>query len=306
MILIISYKEDYTTDYVVNILNERKILYHRLNTDDIGTKHQISFKSDLDNRVTIDDYENFESVWYRRTKAPEISFLNVNEKLFFINDFKSFLNNLWASIDAKKWISHPEDINKAENKLYQLKLAQSIGFEIPKTIVSSDKNEIKNFYEKNHNGVIIKPLFCGRFNEEGDSKLIFTNRVKEEHIHQIENFVSFPIIFQEEIIKKYELRVTVVNNMVFSAKVDSQSNDNTKTDWRKERIKFIEYNLPDEIQEKCKVLVNKLNLKFGAIDIIKTESSYIFLEINPNGQWVWIENDTGLKISDEIIEYLTK
>lgn len=306
MILIISHKEDYTTDFLVNILNKRNLPYFRLNTDDIGIRHKITYSSDSNNSISLDGYTNFNSVWFRRTKPPNLEFSRHNEQAFFIKDFRSFLKNLWLSLDIKNWVSYPEHIYKAENKLYQLQIAQSLNFKIPKTIISTDKVEIKNFYKNNNGRLIIKPLSGGRFIENGKPKLIFTNKVIEDHILENSGFVSFPMIFQEEILKEYELRVTVVGDQVFSAKVDSQSNINTKTDWRKDRIKFYKYNLPNEISEKCIELVSALNLKFGAIDLIKTKSSYVFLEINPNGQWVWVENDTGLKISDAIIKYLTE
>ncbi|MEC3905985.1 hypothetical protein VOI54_03035 [Tamlana sp. 2201CG12-4] len=307
MILIITHKEDYTADYVINILNQREIPYHRLNTDDIGIKHNISFVSNEENvKISIDDFVNFKSIWFRRTKPPNFPFANDNEKSFFTKDFRAFLNNLWASLKIENWISHPKDIYNAENKLYQLKLAKKIGFTTPKTIVSTDKKEIEFFYRESNGQIIIKPLFGGRYYDEGKPKLVFTNKVKKEHILNNTDFVSFPMVFQEEIIKKYELRVTIVNGKVFTAKIDSQSSNITKLDWRKDRMKFTKYDLPNEISEKCKKIVGEMNLKFGAIDLIKTESDYIFLEINPNGQWVWIENDTGLKISDEIINYLIK
>jgi len=48
-------------------------------------------------------------------------------------------------------------------------------------------------------------------------------------------------------------------------------------------------------------LVARLGLRFGAIDIIVTpDDRYVFLEINPNGQWLWIEEETGLPIRDAI------
>jgi len=116
-----------------------------------------------------------------------------------------------------------------------------------------------------------------------------------------------PSIFQEYIEKDYELRITVVGERVFSAKVESQHNEKTKIDWRKEKLKFTEYKLPDAISKKCVLLLKTLDLNFGAIDLIKTKSGeYIFLEINPNGQWAWIEFDTKLEISEAIISFLTQ
>lgn len=103
------------------------------------------------------------------------------------------------------------------------------------------------------------------------------------------------------------MRITVVSNKVFSAKVDSQKLDKTKTDWRKEKIPFEKYLLPNDIEKKCVELLQKLNLSFGAIDMIRNSNGkYVFLEINPNGQWAWLDMETDLNISDEIINYLTE
>jgi glutathione synthase/RimK-type ligase-like ATP-grasp enzyme len=99
----------------------------------------------------------------------------------------------------------------------------------------------------------------------------------------------------------------VVGEKIFAAKVDSQKNEDTKIDWRKKKTPFVSYDLPEQISEKCLVMTKKLNLEFGAIDMIrKPNGEYVFLEINPNGQWVWLDTEASLKISDEIINLLVQ
>lgn len=305
MILIVTHREDYTADFIVNQLNRKGFPYHRLNTEDIGTVHNISISFDPKIGVSIDGYNFFSSIWYRRTKTPTINTANQSEIAFFHKDFNSFLLNLWSVIKTKKWLSEPSKINASENKVYQLSVAQSLGFNIPETKISTDSSIIKSFYNAKNKDLIVKPLRGGRYYEGNNQKLIFTNKLKEEHIAKDSDFVMFPMIFQEEIKKTYEVRVTVVDEIVFSARINSQSSEFGKIDWRKDRLKFQKYDLPREIEKKCLELLKVLGLKFGAIDLIKTEEGYTFLEINPNGQWVWIEKETGLKISDAIITYLT-
>lgn len=134
----------------------------------------------------------------------------------------------------------------------------------------------------------------------------FTNVVPQNLIDQLEDFDLTPCIFQRNIPKKYEIRVTVIGEKVFAAAVYSQSDEEAKIDWRRKRLVFKEVQLPAEIENLCVQILKELNLGFGAIDLIKTpEGEYVFLEINPNGQWVWIENQTGQRISEAIIEYLT-
>jgi len=302
MILIITHKEDYTVDYVVNELNERKIDYYRLNCEDI-------FKNDLvignDLYPKINNKAHFKSVWFRRTRLPDLSGVSFHERNYLLNEFDSLLKNLFTLIDAK-WISEPYHIYKAENKLYQLKLAKKIGFNVPNTILSNSHTEINDFYNKNSSQIIVKPLSQSIiYNDNNFLEHIFTNLVDKTHIDNLINFDLTPCIFQQHIEKDIELRITVIGEKIFIAGVNSQIDEVTQIDWRKGELKFYETEIPKHIKTMCIELVKKLNLKFGAIDMIKDKNgNFIFLEINPNGQWVWIENETGLKISEALIAEL--
>lgn len=213
------------------------------------------------------------------------------------------MKNLWQLTESR-WLSHPDYINRAENKLLQLKKAAEIGFCIPDTLVSVNSVSIRDFYYK-HSKIIIKPLFNGKYVHNKDNSLIYTSVVLEKDLEDLDQSIKLHNIYQEYINKDVEIRVTVVNNNVFAAYVDSQNSKNTEIDWRKEKMPFSLFNLPDDVSKKCIQLVNDFNLSFGAIDLIKdTNGEYVFLEINPNGQWAWIEMDTGLMISDAIIKYL--
>lgn len=303
MILIITHKQDYTADFVVNKLNKRGIQYKRLNCEDLSnTKY--SFNLDQKYNFNFDGVDNFHSVWFRRIKFPELKGLQEEEKNYVITEYDSLLKNLFAIIDAK-WLSNPKHIYNAENKILQLKEARKIGFNVPPTIITNDKQKIIDFYKQNNRDIIIKPIAQTRINYKNDTAFIFTNKVSDDIISSIDQYDITPCIFQQNIKKDYEIRVTVVNDKVFASSVYSQSNENTKIDWRKESLNFKAIEIPKEISEKCVKLLNAFQIKFGAIDLIKTPNDeYIFLEINPNGQWAWIEIQTGQNISDEIIKYL--
>ena len=111
--------------------------------------------------------------------------------------------------------------------------------------------------------------------------------------------------------KQYELRVTVVGEDVFAAKILSQDlpEDKGKIDWRQgydHGLSFSACILPDNISNKCIMLVHALGLNFGCIDlIVKPNGEYVFLECNPNGQWLWLELATGMKISYSIANFLS-
>lgn len=306
MILIITHKEDFTADFVIEKLNERDIKYFRLNCEDIN-KYNYSFNNNSDFKFSINGITEFNSVWFRRTKLPEIETSTKGQQLFLLGDFETLFENIFILINSERWLSNPGFVYKAENKIYQLKIAKELGFKVPATIVTNNHKELKDFITLNNENVIIKPIRQGRIDLEDGVKTIFTNQINKKVIENLTQYDLTPCIIQTHISKEYELRITVVADKVFSAKVNSQENKNTLTDWRKEKNPFVIYDLPIEVKKKCIQLTKKLNISFGAIDLIKDKNGdYVFLEINPNGQWAWIEMETGLKISDEIINYLTE
>ena len=303
MILIITHKEDYTADYIVDKLNILNINYLRLNCEDLFLN---DFEIDSNLHFYFKNQSEIKSIWFRRTKLPNFDSVPVEFQNFLLSEYDCFLKNIFEIMDAK-WLSKPYNIYRAENKLYQLKLAKEIGFTIPKTLVTNNKEKIKDFYYESNSRIVLKPFYSSKVFHNNKSKFLFTNILKEEHLLNLEQFDLTPTIFQQYIEKEKEFRITVVGQNVFVASVNSQSNVKTKVDWRKDDLKFSKDILPPEIESKSIQMVKDLGLLFGAIDIIKgKDGEYYFLEINPNGQWVWIEVDTGLKISEAIINELTE
>jgi glutathione synthase/RimK-type ligase-like ATP-grasp enzyme len=303
MILIITHKTDFTADFVINKLNKRQIKYKRFNCEDLfNSDYTIKINSDYS--YSILGETNFHSVWFRRTKLPMVNSISKGEQLYLLQEADMFFKNLFSSLSAN-WLSIPNAVYEAENKLLQLKIAIQIGFLIPPTLITNSKEELREFYNEHNKNIIIKPLSQTRIKYNEGSAFIFTNPMPEYYINQLEEYDLTPCIYQKNILKDYEIRVTVVDEFVFASAVYSQQNERTMNDWRKEKLTFHQIDLPENISQMCLSIVKSLNLKFGAIDLIKTPSNdYIFLEINPNGQWAWIENQTGQKISDAIIKTL--
>lgn len=306
MILIITRKDDFTADYIITGLQKKNIEYLRFNTEDVldESKSSVEFGGDICSTI-IRDHSQFRSVLFRRTKLPDIHVDNPSVAHFYDVQNRSFIDNLWSVIDSK-WVSNPFHIYRAENKLLQLKIAQKHGWRIPNTLVTTDNSRIKRFYEELDGQVIIKPLNRNRVSIDEGVYTMYTNELAASHIDNIDNYLPIPTILQEKITKQYELRVTVVGNEVFAAKVDSQSIAESKTDWRKSDLPFTSAKLSEEISNKCIAITKELNLEYGAIDLAYDEhGDYVFFEINPVGQFVWIELQTGMPITNSLINLLT-
>ena len=129
-------------------------------------------------------------------------------------------------------------------------------------------------------------------------------RVPEEAFSQTVSFL------QSYIEKQFELRVTVVGQDVFAAKIDSQkyAKGQGAEDWRQaeDPDKFLSsYEMKEEDQKKCLEVVTRLGLNFGCLDfVVQPDGELVFLECNPNGQWLWIELATKAPISESIAIFL--
>jgi len=201
-------------------------------------------------------------------------------------------------------------IPSAENKLHQLMLAHRLGFLIPETLVTNSPADFQGFYAEHSGNLVSKKLVDLVISPDGGTVVPFTHAVQEHDLMRSEALRCAPVIFQQKLVKKIELRVTVIAEQVFAAAIDSGSDSRQSVDWRHyptfDLGRFYSpYTLPAVEQRRCVALVQALGQCFGAIDLVlHPELGYIFLEVNPNGQWGWIEEYTGLPIASAFADLL--
>ena len=228
-----------------------------------------------------------------------------------------FLRNL----EHRYWMNLPWYDQMAENKPYQMQCASNIGLAVPKTLVTNDCEAFKRFYEQCNGEVIIKQLseICliddseltnQEESNEADVKAygFYTKRVRPEHFEKIEEIVSTPCLFQEHIPKKADIRVTVVGDQLFSAWIDSQSHQDSRIDFRqKADLPIHHFRLPESVAGRLLDLIHSWHLEFAACDFVLTpKGELVFLEANVEGNWLWIEHELELPISECIVDNLTK
>ena len=319
MILIITNTEDLTADFVVRELTRRAVPFARLNTDEYPVRAEAVVKFTSDNTPTASlrwtnrdrslDWNEVTAVWYRRPVPPvvacEVSDPGVRK--FAVDESYDFLRGLWYSLDCF-WISHPDAIRQAEHKIVQLKQAHHYGFVIPRTVVTNCPDEVVALNEQCPHGIVAKPLYLGFLKQDQESKFIYTTKLADRDLTDSDAIRLAPAIYQEFIPKAADIRVTVVGDRVFATRIVANGLPPQTPDWRyadHSNLEHYPHALPQDEQEKCVRLVKVLNLEFGAIDyVLDGDGRYVFLEINPNGQWAWIESATGAKISAAIVDRL--
>lgn len=317
IVLIVTSRGDYTADFLILGLKAAGINFIRLNTEDFPDKIElilaIGGNSPVGSlkihgvQVALSDIR---SVWYRRPFpcTPSTDITEDAAREFIVAESQVALEGLWRLLDCV-WVSHPDKLRIAEVKILQLKVAYDIGFTIPPTIITNSPDAAKEFYYTHHQEVVYKPQRWSKITEEDRVSLIYTNVIDEHHIQQVDAVKYAPALFQPYIPKKMEIRVVVVDRSVFAVELHSQDIQEARQDWRRVNSTSIQHNphnLPDDIQQKCIAIVDAFGLKFSSMDFILTpDNQYVFLELNPNGQWAWIQQlCPEIKIREALIQLL--
>ncbi len=314
MILIATNRGDYTADFLILKFQERDIDYLRFNTEDFPFSTPASLTPEggtviLEKAGKRFDLSEVTGVWYRRPEGPSFPADFDPQMHDFVNrECREFLQGIWRSINCS-FVNHPDKIRLAENKIEQLGRMNKMGFQIPDTLVTNDPKAAMKFYDSHGGEIIAKTLRASHGQMGKQEYVIYTNSVSKEHLSLIDSVRLSPVIFQEKVKKMSDIRVTVVDHHVFSTEIFSQNSPSTEIDWRRDTLslKHVPHSLPHQIERACINLVQAYGLVFGTLDLIRRESGdYVFLELNPNGQWAWIESLTGQPISDKLIEVLTR
>ncbi len=305
-VLIITHSNDNEcTKRVADYLKEKQIEVFRMDTDNYPTNMRLSltetnenrlhlFSADGDERVL--NFDELDAVWYRRLfigkNIPEDMDPKLREPSLL--ESRAVVHGLLNTIDA--FILDPyQTIRWASNKQVQLRLARKVGLNIPRTLTTNDPDDTREFF-KTCNGEMITKMMASFavYDDQGKEHVVFTNKIMEEDLEDLDGLSLCPMTFQESIPKKVELRVTVIGDQVFTAAIDSQSTGKSDDDWRRDGLglvkSWVPYELPQEIKQKMLKLMDELKLNYGASDIIVTpDDEYIYLETNPGGEFFWLE-----------------
>lgn len=321
-ILIISVENDPHALRVKEDLNKRGFEPTHVFVNRFPAAGDLSFYTLSNGEFVFKSYNNkpkeissFNAVYCR--PYPEDIF-NINHKSLIVQNFlhrESYflLKMLWemTRTNGSIWVNPWGASELAGNKGLQMRLATELGFSIPKTLFTSSLKDASEFIKdiKNNGGkVVIKAITGFKNQARGERGGSFVTVIDEDSL----GTKNYPLVLQEYVPKKYELRITVVGDQVFPCKITSQNSPTaaTRIDWRVydfKNVKFLATKIPDWVVKKCIQLVKRLGLNYSAIDMIyEPNGNYRFLEINPNGLWIWIEELSGLPITEAITDLLIK
>lgn len=256
--------------------------------------------------------DQFDIVWYRRARFPIVpDCLHPEDEKNAFKEIMAFFQSLWPVIapDAT-WVNDAFAARRADKKLYQLKVAQSLGFSIPETVIGNDPKKINHFLnQQKDNGVIYKAFCPLAWIGDTEARVVYTHLLKKDDLPYANVLQAVPGIYQKKIEKAYELRVTYMAGKILAIKINSQIDTRGKIDWRRLPAQDIAFEQIDpglHITDFCCRFMTKLGLVFGCLDFIVTPTGEaVFLEVNEQGQFLWKEElDPNVLMLDAFVKFL--
>ncbi len=223
------------------------------------------------------------------------------------SDVKTVSDYYWQTFKEAKWLTYPYELRY--NKLEVLEEAKECGLIIPTTIITTSRSEVMSFKEK-FGRIITKVMSHGSPQYEHEKYFIglCTVEITNEFITGLPQKI-FPALFQELIEKEYEIRCFFLGETLYPMAIFSQNNERTKIDFRNydhsKPNRTVPYRLPVIVEEMLLKLIEKLKLTTGSIDIVKDlEGRYVFLEVNPIGQFGMTSVPCNYFLEEKIANYL--
>lgn len=302
MILVVSYPGEEHTDSVVGLLQRAGREVARINLADFPSRASLSAQWHagqrhrflLDTHDATVDLERTRAVWWRRVCPFEVdaSIVQPQRRHFAASETAQAVHGVLDSLGCP-WVNPREADAAAHHKPYQWTIAQQVGLDVPGTLVTSRPSAARDFIDGFGSRKVVFKAFLASIEEWRETRL-----VERQDVDRLDLVRYAPVIFQEYI-AGVDLRITMVGNEVFAAEIDARKTS-YPVDMRmvigEGRVRAV--SLPGEVEQRLQALMSALGLVYGAIDMRRTDAGrYYFLEVNPAGQWLFVEQRTGLPIS---------
>lgn len=299
--MVVTEADDPTADMVITELNRRAVPVVRFNPADIGGDLAVSARFGtgpalLSGQVRTPsrtaDLSGIRSLYWRRPTWPAFEHLGEADARFAAAQVRHGLGGVLYGLPGCRYVNHPLRNAEAEHKPLQLAVARRLGLTVPPTLVTNDLGEARRFIGS-HRDAIHKVLRWTPYRQGGTGLTTWTEPVTADELDASVTVV--PHLFQARVDKVADLRVVVVGDQVFAVRIDSDL-----LDWRKDysALGYVVVDLPDSLEKALVAYLEQFGLSSGSFDLaVDRAGDFHWLELNPNGQWGWLEDETGLPLT---------
>ena len=312
-VLVLTCADDPTADAVLDALRHRGAPTARMDLGDFPTVLRLSattadrgWAGRLGSGRTGVDLSEVRSVYYRRPtrfRLPEG--LSPPDQAFAALEARHGLGGLLATLPAL-WVNDPVKTATAEYKPLQLATAARSGLRSPRTLLSNHLPDAVAFAAEVGGQVVCKQLSTMVFTGDDEvMRMTYTTRVDPADIDPA-GFAATVHQLQEWVPKAFEARVTVVGRTPYGVAIHAGS-DAARVDWRADydALTYRPVDVPPAVTAGLGRFMDALGLYFGAFDFVITpDDEWIMLEVNPAGQWLWLEHEAGVPIAAALANLL--
>lgn len=312
-VLVLTGIDDDTADVVVTQLGKRGTTVARMDTGDFPQRLSLAatitcerWTGQLATDDAIVELAEVGAVYYRRpTQFAFPEMMSRPDTLFAAAEARHGLGGVLAALDAL-WVNDPSLAARAEYKPLQLRVAADAGLVVPPTLVTSDHAAAVEFAAV-HRPVVCKTLSSLVLGDQAGQPLVtYTTRVDVARIDPA-GFSTTVNLLQRWVPKVVDCRVTMVGQHPYAAAIRADSEVGL-VDWRADygALTYTPVDVPPAVTAGMTRYLDAFGLSFAAFDFgIDQDGTWWFYEANPNGQWLWIEEETGLDISGALADLLT-
>lgn len=237
-------------------------------------------------------------VWLRRPRANQKlkqPLVNSDDYKLLNNDCRGAFSGYLSTHFRGKWISDPIATVQASDKIYQQEVARACGFRVPNTIVTQCPEEVRRFFDRCDGNVIVKTIVGT------DQAHLETRKLSHPTAYADEAYRLAPTLYQECIEGTQHLRLLSFGEHSLCGLIQTQ-----QLDWRMHLDDSITaWDVPEDIGQRVRRVLEHLGLAMGVVDIkITPDGELVWLEVNPQGQFVFMEPVTGIPFTDAFSRYL--
>jgi glutathione synthase/RimK-type ligase-like ATP-grasp enzyme len=308
--LLVTHSADlFTIDRVLASLEARGVAAVRVDTDLFPQQLSVSFelrKNKHHSTLTVGQQvialEQVPAVWCRRF-WPGAAADEAQTDLSALFSAQALRQTLTVGAANARWMNGLDAQDRAESKLWQLSLAPGCGLAVAPTLLTNDPSRAGAFATAPS---VIKALAQPVASMQPDPAFVYTQPFTAERAAPLR---VFPQLIQHQVPRRSEVRLIAVGAKLFAAELERRGDD--AVDWRPSKADEVRswraVKIPAAVQTGCRAMLRAMGLVFGAFDFIVTpEGRWVFLEVNPAGEWGWLERDAGLPISDAIADWLAR
>jgi ATP-grasp ribosomal peptide maturase len=312
-VLVLTRRLDPTADLVIRELQQRGTPVLRCDPGDFPESVELAARVSAAGAVTgmlrVGEREvelsEIASVYHRRpTPHRTHPRLNDSESAWTAREASAGFGGVLAALD-RPWVNHPDRNRAAAHKPRQLVAAARAGLTVPESLVTNSAYTARAFVGARE-GTVYKAMTGGPGTTAAlvRASALYTTLVASDEITP--GVARTAHLFQEWVDKAYEVRLTVVGQRLFATRIDAHG-PRARTDWRSDyrNLSYRAVETPEDVARAVRRLMSGFQLAYGALDFVVTPGGrWVFLELNPDGQWGWLQLATGQPIAAALADHL--